>query len=433
MNVVELITRKRDGGRLTAQEIQELIVAYTADEIPDYQMSAFAMAVVFSGMDNEELASLTDAMLNSGDRLDLGWLDAPKIDKHSTGGVGDKASLPLAPLVAACGVAVPMMSGRGLGHTGGTLDKLESIPGMSVRLDPKEFYRVLERNGMVMAGQSETLVPADRRLYALRDSSGTVASIPLIASSIMSKKLAEDIDGLVLDVKVGGGATMRRDEDAWQLAKAMIDIGQAHDTPVRALLTDMSQPLGREVGNSNEIAESVAVLKGEGPPDVTEVTMLLGVEMLLLAGTATTPDDARRQLEAAVSSGSGMEVFAAVVADQGGDPAALYDTSLLPSAPNTHVVEAKESGVVTTCDAGLIGVAGVRLGGGRLAKEDEIDPGVGITVDAKVGEAVDAGDPLCTVVWRDEARLASALEMLGGAWEFGDEATIPPLLHYRVS
>ena len=282
----ELIGTKRDGGVLTAEELEWIIAEYTADQIPDYQLSAFLMAIVFRGLNDDELSAWTDAMLHSGDVLDLSATSMPKVDKHSTGGVGDKISIPLAPLVTACGVAIPMMSGRGLGHTGGTLDKLETIPGFKTRLDPDVFTRQLDELGLVLAGQSETLVPADRRIYALRDASGTVPAIPLIASSIMSKKLAEDLDGLVLDVKIGSGAFMKDVESGTELAETMVGIGRSHDTPVVGFLTDMDQPLGTEVGNANEMAESIAILRGEGPPDSTELTFRLGEEMLILGGVA---------------------------------------------------------------------------------------------------------------------------------------------------
>lgn len=432
MNVVELIERKRDGGRLTDAEIRALIEAYTAERIPDYQVAALLMAIVWQGLDADELATWTDAMLHSGDVLDLSAIDRPKVDKHSTGGVGDKISLPLAPMVAACGVAVPMMSGRGLGHTGGTLDKLESIPGFTVQLDRERFAAVLGDHGMVMAGQSSTLVPADRRLYALRDATGTVPAIPLITSSIMSKKLAEDLDGLVLDVKVGNGAFLPDAAAARNLAETMIGVGAAHGTPVTALITDMSQPLGAEVGNANEMAESIAVLRGEGPDDVVDLTLALGAEMLLLGGVTGDPDEAEARLQAVRASGKALEVFAGVIEAQGGDPAVLDDPSLLPAAPHTRVVEAPEAGVVTECHARRIGVAAVRLGAGRATKEDDVDHGVGITIHAKVGDRVDAGDPIATVRWRDEQRLESCLQVLPGAWSLGDGASPPALIHDRL-
>jgi pyrimidine-nucleoside phosphorylase len=376
---------------------------------------------MFRGMTDAELAAWTDAMLHSGDVLDLSQTDRPKIDKHSTGGVGDKISIPLAPLVVACGVAVPMMSGRGLGHTGGTLDKLETIPGFKTRLDPDAFSRQLDDIGLVLGGQSETLVPADRRIYALRDASGTVPSIPLISSSIMSKKLAEDLDGLVLDVKIGSGAFMKDVASGTELARTMVGIGKAHDTPVVGILTDMDQPLGYEVGNANEMIESIATLRGEGPPDVTELTMRLGAEMLVLGGVAGDGIEARRRLEDAVTSGAGLSVFAAVIEAQGGDPGVLEDVSIFPSADREHTVVATRPGFVERCDALAVGRSAVRLGAGRQAKEDDVDPGVGITIHAKVGDDVADGSPLATVRYNTDAQLAACLPVLESAWVLSDE------------
>lgn len=420
----ELIGTKRDGGVIAAEELEWIIAEYTADRIPDYQLSAFLMAIIFRGLNSDELSAWTDAMLHSGDVLDLSATSMPKVDKHSTGGVGDKISIPLAPLVTACGVAIPMMSGRGLGHTGGTLDKLETIPGFKTRLDPDVFKRQLDELGLVLAGQSETLVPADRRIYALRDASGTVPAVPLIASSIMSKKLAEDLDGLVLDVKIGSGAFMKDIESGTELAQTMVVIGRSHDTPVVGFLTDMNQPLGTEVGNANEMAESIAILNGDGPPDTTELTFRLGEEMLILGGVAADRAEARSQLQAAVESGSGLDVFAKVIEAQGGDPSVLEDPSLLPSAASAHTVVADRAGFVERCDALAVGRSAVRLGAGRQAKEDDVDPGVGITILAKVGDAVAAGDALATVRYNTDAQLSACLPVLEPAWVIADEA--PP-------
>ncbi|MEN8114686.1 MAG: thymidine phosphorylase [Actinomycetota bacterium] len=425
----ELIGAKRDGGSLAAEELEWIIAEYTADRIPDYQLSAFLMAVIFRGMSQGELAAWTDAMLHSGDVLDLSSSPLPKVDKHSTGGVGDKISIPLAPLVAACGLGVPMMSGRGLGHTGGTLDKLESIPGFRTRIDPDEFVRQFNELGIVLAGQSETLVPADRRIYALRDASGTVPAIPLISSSIMSKKLAEDLDGLVLDVKIGSGAFMKDVASGTELAETMVGIGRSHDTPVVGILTDMDQPLGAEVGNANEMVESIAVLRGEGPEDVTELTMLLGAEMLVLGGLAGDVADGRSQLETAVTSGAGLEVFEKVIVAHGGDPRVLEDTAVFPTGRHEHVITADRAGYVERCDALTVGRSAVRLGAGRRAKEDDVDPGVGITVLARVGDALDAGAPLATVRYNTEAQLDACLPVLETAWNLTDEPQSPrPLI-----
>ena len=426
--MTELIATKRDGGELTAEQLGWIIDRYTDDAIADYQMSPFLMAVLFQGMSNSELAAWTEAMLTSGEVLDLSGSPLPKVGKHSTGGVGDKISLALAPLVAACGVAVPMISGRGLGHTGGTLDKLESIPGLTTELDLARFSRQLEDIGIVLAGQSEELVPADRRIYALRDATGTVPSIPLIASSIMSKKLAEDLDALVLDVKVGSGAFMKDVEGARVLAATMVSIGRSHDTPVMALLTSMDQPLGVEVGNASEVAESIAVLRGEGPADIVELTMALGVEMLVAAGIGDA-EQAGGLLEAALASGAALEKFGEVIAAQGGDPGVLEDPTLLPAAPQTTDVTSPLAGTIASCDALTIGMAAVRLGAGRETKEDEIDHGVGITLHAKVGDEVSAGAPLATVRYRDTDHLAASLEILDGAWGFSAEPQEPvPLI-----
>ncbi len=434
MNVTELIERKRDGHRLQADEIAALIAGFSHDKVPDYQMAAMLMAIVWRGLDDGELAAWTEAMLHSGDVLDFSHVGAPKVDKHSTGGVGDKVSIALAPMVAACGVAVPMMSGRGLGHTGGTLDKLESIPGFRTALDPKEFTRILERVGLVMAGQSETLVPADRRMYALRDVTGTVPSIPLIASSIMSKKLAEGLDGLVLDVKVGSGAFMKDRESARDLAETMVEIGTAHETVVRALITDMSQPLGREVGNAGEIVESLDVLRGSGPADLVELIMRLGVEMLVMGGVDDDAAAARRRLEETISDGSALAKFEEVVQAQGGDVAALHDPDLLPNAPHEDVIAASHAGVVTRCDALDLGVAAVRLGAGRAFMEEEIDLGVGFSVCVKVGDQVAKGDPLLRIRWRDSDRFDSARPLAERAIVVGEgPATPPDLILQEVS
>jgi len=421
-SMVELIRSKRDGGELDPNALQWIISEFTADRIPDYQLSALLMAIIFRGMTPAELGPWTDAMLHSGEVLDLSAVKKAKVDKHSTGGVGDKISIPLAPIVAACGVAVPMMSGRGLGHTGGTLDKLESIPGFSTDVDPSSFNAQLDEIGVVMTGQTETLVPADRRIYALRDATGTVPSVPLISSSIMSKKLAEDLDGLLLDVKVGSGAFMKTIDEATILAKTMVGIGATSGTPVTAVLTDMSQPLGRTVGNANEIAESIAILRGEGPEDVRDLTVRFAAEMLMLAGYNDMDESTARVLSA-IDSGSAFETMIALTERQGGDPSVIENTDLLPRASHEHVVTASRSGTVSRCDAYAIGVAGVRLGGGRATKDDTVDPAVGFTMEAKVGDRVDRGHPLVRIGYNDESKLQSALAALDNAWEISDEPT----------
>ena len=431
-SIIDLIERKRDGGTLQADELQWIISEYTADRIPDYQMSSLLMAIFIRGFSGDELGPWTEAMLRSGEVLDLSHIPAGKVDKHSTGGVGDKISIPLAPMVAACGVAVPMMSGRGLGHTGGTLDKLEAIPGFRSRLDRNEFVAIVERLGLVLGGQSETMAPADRRIYALRDSTGTVPSLPLIASSIMSKKLAEGIDGLVLDVKTGSGAFMKNEADARALAETMVGIGASHGAKVVATLTGMDQPLGVEVGNANEIAESLDVLEGGGPADIVDLTYSLAADMLLLAGVDTDRSAALERLERAVSSGAAMEKFQEVIVAQDGNPAVAEDRSLLPTAPERFELLAADDGVITKCDARDIGVAGVFLGAGRERKEDEVDPGVSISIHAKIGTAVTQGQPLATVLYRDQQRMDKALPLLERAWEIGVAATEPKLVIGRI-
>ncbi|MFZ0625400.1 MAG: thymidine phosphorylase [Acidimicrobiia bacterium] len=427
---VELIGIKRDGGALPKEAINWLIASYTKGDVPDYQMAAMAMAILLNGLDPEELATWTEAMLNSGDVYDFSDLPAAKVDKHSTGGVGDKISIPLAPLVAACGVVVPMLSGRGLAHTGGTLDKLESIPGFTTGFSPQRFRSILVEHGLVLAGASETLVPADRKLYALRDATGTVPSIPLISSSIMSKKLAEGLDGLLLDVKTGSGASMKTLESARELAALMVEVGTRHGVDTVAFITSMDQPLGNEVGNANEIKESMDVLRGEGPEDVTELTLSFGEVMLELAGI----DGGRERLQKAIDSGEALQKMIDVTVAQGGDPAVIEDTSLLAVAPEEAVLEAPHDGYVTTCDALTVGIAATLLGAGRTRQEDLIDPGVGITIHAKVGHEVSAGDPLATVRYSEEERWVSQRERLASAWEIGEDRPVPqPLILEKVT
>lgn len=425
MTIVELIERKRDGGTFTAAEIKWLITTYTADEIADYQMAAMLMAVFLRGLNARELAAWTNEMMHSGEVLDLSQIDKPKIDKHSTGGVGDKVSIPLAPMVAACGVAVPMISGRGLGHTGGTLDKMETIPGLRVALDPTEFAAILGDVGMVMAGQSESIVPADRRMYALRDVTGTVPSIDLISSSIMSKKLAEDLDGLVLDVKVGTGAFMKHEAAGRKLAETMVGIGRSQGTPAVALLTDMNQPLGNQIGNANEIRESIAVLNGEGPDDLVEIVLALGAEMLILGGVTDNSAAARSMLNATITSGTAMETFIRMVIAQGGDPSVIESPELLASAANEWVFTSVTPGYVTQCDALDLGMAALRLGAGRERKEDDIDPGVGIELHAKFGDEVSAGTPLATVRYNSSDALVDAQAMVQRAYVVSEDRPQP--------
>jgi pyrimidine-nucleoside phosphorylase len=418
---VELIETKRDGGALSPDAIEWLIRAYTDGTVTDYQMAAMAMAIFLQGLDSDELAAWTTAMLHSGEVLDLTQITAAKVDKHSTGGVGDKVSIPLAPLVASIGVVVPMMSGRGLGHTGGTLDKLETIPGFTTELEPDRFRQILASHGLVLAGQTETLVPADRKLYALRDATGTVPSLPLIASSIMSKKLAEGLDGLVLDVKTGSGAFMQDLEGSRALARTMVDIGARAGVKTVALISWMGQPLGREVGNANELRESIEVLRGEGPEDVVELVLALGEVMLELAGLS----GGREALLEAIESGKALQKLIDVAVAQGGDPSVIESPDLLPVCAHEAAITAPRDGYVTRCDALTIGVAATRLGAGRERKEDTIDPGVGITLEAKVGDQVSAGQLLARARYSDPARWRAQEKALASAWTIAEAAPDP--------
>ena len=392
-----VIRKKRDGHPLSEDEIRAFVSGTTDGSIADYQVSALLMAIFFKGLSEAELAVWADAMVRSGQVIDLSTVSAPKVDKHSTGGVGDKISIPLAPAVAACGVAVPMVSGRGLGHTGGTLDKLESIPGFNVNLSVETFVSQTQRLGVCLIGQTSEIAPADKRLYALRDVTATVESVPLIASSIMSKKIAEGIDGLVLDCKVGRGAFMKDRNSARALAQAIRSIGQAAGVSVTVMLTDMDAPIGRTVGNALEVVESIEVLKGAGPADSRELTVRLGAEMLLLAGTAESDELARGAIEDALDSGKALERFCEVVEAQGGDPRVADDTSLLPTASQTTEVLASESGTVESIAARDIGVAALLLGAGRRRAEDQVDHAVGIELRAGVGDDVVQGQPVATL------------------------------------
>jgi thymidine phosphorylase len=412
-DAVELIRAKRDGGQLSAAEIGWLIPAYIAGEIADEQMSALLMAIFFTGLDADELRAWTDAMISSGEQLDLSGLAAPTVDKHSTGGVGDKVSLILAPLVAACGAAVPQLSGRGLGHTGGTLDKLESIPGWRATLSNTEILAILGDTGCVICAAGAGLAPADRRLYALRDVTGTVESIPLIASSIMSKKIAEGTGALVLDVKVGSGAFMPDIASARLLAQTMVDLGNARGVRTSALLTAMDGPLGRAVGNAVEVQEAVATLSGEGPADLVAVTLALATEMLQLAGISADP-------AAALADGRALDSYRAMIAAQGGDPDAA-----LPEAAHREVLYAEADGWVRALHARAVGIAAWRLGAGRARKEDQVSAAAGIICLAKPGDQVSAGQPLLELRGDDPGRFGRAREALDGAIEIGPECVQP--------
>jgi pyrimidine-nucleoside phosphorylase len=429
----ELIKAKRDGRPLASADIQAFIAGYTKGSIPDYQMSALCMAVFFRGLSSEELGAWTRAMLESGEVLDLAEVPGVKVDKHSTGGVGDKVSLSLAPLAAACGVPVPMISGRGLGHTGGTLDKLESIPGFKVNLSIPEYRRMVREVGACLIGQTQSLAPADKKLYALRDVTATVDCLPLIASSIMSKKLAEGIDALVLDVKVGSGAFMKRLEDARALARTMIDLGTRMGRKVTALLTDMDQPLGRAVGNALEVEEAVAMLRGEAPADYTEVTLALTAEMLVLGGKAKDAPEARGLLERALGSGAAVAKLQEIVRWQGGDPRAVEDPSRLPRARSTAEVLAPEPGFVGAIECEAVGLAAVALGAGRERVDSPIDPAVGFTLLRKVGDPVEEGEPLVRIHYNDERPVEEVKVRLRAAYRLEPSPRSPrPLVLERL-
>ncbi len=426
MRAVDLIQKKRDGGHLTAEEIRWLVDGFTQDTLPEYQVAAFLMAVYFRGMTPDELAPLTDAMLRSGEVMDFSDIPGRKVDKHSTGGVGDKISLPLAPIVAACGVRVPMVSGRGLGHTGGTLDKLEAIPGFSTQQTAGRFRELVATLGCGLIGQTAEIAPADKRLYAMRDVTATVESIPLIASSIMSKKLAEGIDALVLDVKVGNGAFMRTPELARELATTMAGIGKRMGKDVTAFLTDMNQPLGRMIGNALEVRETIEILRGGGPADVRELTLILAEEMLRLGGVA--PENAK----AALDDGRALARFREIVAAQGGDPRVVDEPDRLPTAPHVESYLATQSGFVTEMATRDIGVAAICLGAGRNTKEDLIDPAVGFEMNVRLGDRVEAGQPLLFIHHAGRG-VDAARALLDTAFTLGETPPAPlPLILERI-
>lgn len=429
-----LIERKRDGGRLEAGEWRALASAYAAGHIPDYQMAAFLMACYIRGLDRDETAALTDAMLASGERLRLADLGPARVDKHSTGGVGDKTSLILAPLVASLGVLVPMMSGRGLGHTGGTLDKLESIPGFRTDLGLTQARTQLQEVGCVLMGQTREIAPADRKMYALRDATATVDAIPLIAASIMSKKLAEDLTGLVLDVKRGSGAFIPELERALELAQVMIHLGADRACPVVALVTAMDRPLGRACGNALELEEAISTLKGEGPPDVMEVTYALGAEMLVLGKTAPDHASARRQMERSIGSGRAAECFQRIIEAQGGNPGVVDDPGVLPQSAQCELYVAPRRGFIARVEPRAVGRGIIALGGGRTTIEDRIDPSVGFVITARPGDWVEVGEPLATIFARDRAGVQAGRQALRGAITIAEEADPPlPLISHRVS
>ena len=434
MLAIRLIERKRDGGRIEPGEWRALVNAYAAGHIPDYQMSALLMAIFLKGMDGGETVALMEAMIESGLTLDLANLDQPKVDKHSTGGVGDKVSIILAPLMASLGLAVPMMSGRGLGHTGGTLDKLESIPGFRTNLTLAEAAVQIEKVGCALFGQTGEIAPADRKLYALRDATATVESVPLIAASIMSKKLAEGIDGLVLDIKRGSGAFIPDRDSAIELAKTMIRLGNDRGCEVVGLLTAMDRPLGRACGNALEIEESILSLKGEGPPDLMEVTFALGAEMLIMGKLAKTGAEARTLMQGAIDSGKAASRFQKIIAAQGGNPGVVDDPAALPQAKAVEIYTASRAGFVSRIEPRAIGRGITALGGGRTTMADVIDPTVGFVITAKPGDRVEAGEPLATVFARDRAGVETGVAVLQKAVIIADEADLPiPLISHRVS
>jgi len=433
MVVSELIRRKRDGEPLTAAEWRALLTDYVAGRVPDYQMAALLMAVVFRGLTPAEIAAVTDAMLESGDRLRFDGLPRPVVDKHSTGGVGDKVSLVLAPLVASCGVAVPMMSGRGLGHTGGTTDKLEAIPGFRTDLSLREAEAQVRRLGCAMFTQTPEIAPADRMVYALRDATATAESLPLVAASIMSKKLAEGLDALVLDVKAGSGALVPEVAGALELASTMVTIGETRGCRVVALVTAMDRPLGRACGNALELEEALQALAGEGPADLMEVTYALGAEMLLLAGVARDPAGARGRLEAAVGSGEAVDLFRRVIEAQGGNPAVVDDPGILPQANEVEVFRAPVAGMVARVEPRAIGDAIVAMGGGRRVVGDVVDPSVGFVITVKPGDCVERGQPIASVFARDDAGVAVGLGTLERAIVIGGAANPLPLISHRVT
>lgn len=430
--MVDIISKKRDGKALSTEEIQFFIDGYTNGEIPDYQASALAMAIFFQDMNDQERADLTMAMVGSGDTIDLSAIEGIKVDKHSTGGVGDTTTLVLAPLVAAVGVPVAKMSGRGLGHTGGTIDKLESIEGFHIELDKKDFINLVNRDKVAVIGQSGNLTPADKKMYALRDVTGTVNSIPLIASSIMSKKIAAGADAIVLDVKTGAGAFMKTDEDAENLAHAMVRIGNNVGRNTMAVISDMSQPLGEAIGNALEVKEAIDTLKGQGPEDLTELVLVLGSQMVVLAKQAETLDEARAKLIEVIENGAALEKFKTFLSNQGGDASIVDHPEKLPQAKYQIELPAKTSGFVSQIVADEIGIAAMILGAGRATKEDEINLAVGLMLRKKVGDQVKEGDSLVTI-FADQEDVENVKAKIYENIKIADQATAPTLIHKIIT
>lgn len=432
MRMIDIIEKKRNGKELATEEINFFVKGYTEGTIPDYQASALAMAIYFQDMSDREIADLTMAMVHSGETLDLSAIHGIKVDKHSTGGVGDTTTLVLAPLVAALGVPVAKMSGRGLGHTGGTIDKLESIQGFHVEITTDQFIDLVNREKVAVIGQTADLAPADKKLYALRDVTATVDSIPLIASSIMSKKIAAGADAIVLDVTTGAGAFMKNEEDAIRLAETMVRIGNHVGRKTMAVISDMSQPLGYAIGNALEVKEAIDTLKGEGPDDLTELVLALGSQMVVLAGKATTLEEARNMLKEAIASGAGLAKFKKFVANQGGDPSVIDHPEKLPQAKYAIDLPAKTSGYVSQMVADQIGVAAMMLGAGRATKEDKIDFAVGIVLRKKVGDRVEAGEPLATIYANREA-VEDVKEKIYDNITISDHGEEPKLIHKIIT
>ncbi|MCT8138797.1 pyrimidine-nucleoside phosphorylase [Anaerobacillus sp. CMMVII] len=432
MRMVDLIEKKRDGKELTKAEIEFIIKGYTSEVIPDYQMSAFAMAVYFQNMSENERAALTMAMVESGDQIDLSAIEGIKVDKHSTGGVGDTTTLVLAPLVASVGVPVAKMSGRGLGHTGGTIDKLEAVNGFSVEISNQQFIDLVNKNKVAVVGQSGNLTPADKKLYALRDVTATVNSIPLIASSIMSKKIASGADAIVLDVKTGAGAFMKDLDQAEELAKAMVDIGNNLGRNTIAVISDMSQPLGLAIGNALEVKEAIDTLNGKGPKDLLELCLSLGSQMVFLAERTSTLEEARTLLEEAISSGKGTETLKAFLQAQGGDPSVVDDVTKLPTARYQIDVPAKQSGYISSIIADKIGVAAMLLGAGRATKESVIDLAVGIELKKKVGDYVEAGEAIATLHSNQENVDDVSKRVEESYTITSSKVTAPPLIYKEI-
>jgi pyrimidine-nucleoside phosphorylase len=426
--MVDLIAKKRDGGELSAEEIRFIIEGYTKGEIPDYQISALAMAIYFRGMTERERADLTMAMVRSGEQVDLSAIEGVKVDKHSTGGVGDTTTLVLAPLVAALDIPVAKMSGRGLGHTGGTIDKLESIEGFTVEFTREEFIEKVNRHKIAVIGQTADLTPADKKLYALRDVTATVDSIPLIASSVMSKKIAGGSDAIVLDVKTGSGAFMKTLEDARALAEAMVDIGDRLGRRTTAVISDMSQPLGYAVGNALEVREAIETLQGRGPKDLEELCLAIGGQMVMLAGKAGSAEEAEEKLREVLRSGKALEKFREWIASQGGDPNVADDPDRLPRAAYQIEVPAREKGVVAEIVADRIGMAAMMLGAGRTTKESKIDLSVGLVLHKKIGDPVEKGEPLATI-HANRDRVDEIIEKIRAGIRIGDRAEKPALIH----